>query len=135
MVHDIAFKRTWHAKKTECESTLNCQTRTLSKNLFVWQCCGRKIAMDKHQCTRTLLHKNDPFGNIIENFAYLFNLFADTKTSKIGITEERGRHNIFEGSSLFSLAKLINVACKIAHHVNIKINEEIGLFTVCFENT
>ena len=42
----------------------------------------------KHQSTRTLLHENDPFGNIIENFADLFNLSVDTKTSKTGITDE-----------------------------------------------
>ena len=42
----------------------------------------------KHQSTRTLLHENDPVGNIIENFADLFNLSVDTKTSKTGITDE-----------------------------------------------
>ena len=42
----------------------------------------------KHQSTRTLLHENDPFGNIIENFADMFNLSVDTKTSKTGITDE-----------------------------------------------
>ena len=42
----------------------------------------------KHQSTRTLLHENDPVGNIIDNFADLFNLSVDTKTSKTGITDE-----------------------------------------------
>lgn len=86
--------------------------------------------MDKHQCTRPLLHENDPFGNITENFADLFNLSVDTKTSKTGITDEIKK----EVGTTFLKVTLI-LARKIAHHVTKKINEEIGLFAIYFENT
>ena len=74
-MHKLSVRALWTVKQELYKN------RRLYKN-------GRKIAMDKHQCTRTLPHENDPFGNIIENFANLFNLSADTKTSKTGITDE-----------------------------------------------
>ena len=71
------FKRTSYSK-TECKSTLNNQRRTLSTDGFVWQCSGRKVAMDKHQSARTQLNENDSYGNVIKNFGSVFNLSAES---------------------------------------------------------
>ena len=56
----------------------NLKRRTLVAGGFAWQCSKRKIAMDRHQSTRTIL-ENNPFENTIKNFSDQFNLSSEAQ--------------------------------------------------------